>query len=113
MRSILVVTACAVVFAAVCLAETFKGKLIDASCAEQQQSAGTCSPTPSTTAYAIDVSGKVYRLDADGNTKATEAVKNRAERASDPNAIARTDIRATVKGTLDGGTLKVESIEVQ
>jgi hypothetical protein len=53
------------------------------------------------------------RLDADGNPKAAEAVKNRAERASDPNAIARTDIRATVKGTLDGGTLKVESIEVQ
>ena len=110
MRSILIATACAVLFAAVCLAETFKGKLIDASCAEQQQSAGTCSPTPSTTAYAIDVSGKVYRLDADGNMKAAEAVKSRA---SDPNAVAKSDIKATVKGTLDGATLKVESIEVQ
>ena len=112
MRSILIATACAVLFAAVCLAETFKGKLIDASCAEQQ-AAGTCSPTPSTTSYAIDVSGKVYRLDSDGNAKAAEAVKNRADRASDPSALAKTDIRATVKGTLDGSTLKVESIEVQ
>jgi hypothetical protein len=113
MRSILIATASIAIFAGLCLAETFNGKLIDASCADQQQSAGSCAPTASTTAFAIDVSGKVYRLDDDGNAKAMAALKDRADRMADPNATPKTDVRARIKGTLEGATLKVESIEVQ
>jgi hypothetical protein len=114
MRRILTASACVALFAGLALAETFTGKLIDASCAQQQQSANSCIPNASTTAYAIDVSGKVYQLDADGNAKAAEALKSRADRMGDPNGTAKTDqVRARVKGTLEGGTLKVDSIEVQ
>jgi hypothetical protein len=114
MRRILTASACVALFAGLALAETFTGKLIDASCAQQQQSANSCIPNASTTAYAIDVSGKVYQLDADGNAKAAEALKSRADRMAEPNGPAKTDqVRARVKGTLEGGTLKVDSIEVQ
>lgn len=106
--------ACVTVFAGLCLAETFTGKLIDASCAEQQQSANACTPTASTTAYAIDVGGKMYKLDEEGNAKAADALKNRADRSAEPDAAAKADgVRARVKGTLDGSTLKVDSIQVQ
>jgi len=114
MRRILTATACVALFAGLCLAETFTGKLIDASCAEQQQSATACTPNASTTAYAIEVAGKMYKLDADGNAKAADALKNRADRAADPDAAAKSEgVKARVKGTLEGSTLKVDSIEVQ
>ena len=114
MRNILTTTACAALFACLCLAETFKGRLIDASCLDQQQSANSCNPTASTTAYAIAVSGKFYRLDSDGNAKAADALKSHADRMADPNAPTKMEgVIATVKGTLAGETLKVESIEVQ
>lgn len=114
MRSILTATACVALFAGLGLAETFTGRLVDASCAEQQQqSASACTPTASTTAYAIIVSGKMYTLDDNGNAKAAEALKDRADRMSDPNATRKTAVIARVSGTLDGSTLKVEAIAVQ
>jgi hypothetical protein len=114
MRSILTATALVALFAALGLAESFSGRLIDASCAEQERAAAACTPTSSTTAFAVQVSaGKIYKLDADGNAKAAEALKNRADRQAEPNATQKSAIVARVNGTLEGNTIKVESIEVQ
>jgi hypothetical protein len=104
-------------FLAICCgfarAETWSGNLVDAKCAEEQKSAA-CTPTASTTAFALNISGKMYRLDETGNTKAAEAVKSSADRAKDPNAPStNAAIKAQVTGTLEGETIKVESIAVQ
>ena len=107
-----------VLFAVVCglaLAETYTGKLVDASCAAQQKNAA-CTPTASTTSFALIASGKMLKLDAAGNAKAAEALKENssgANRAKDPNAPGADGVNATVTGTASGGQLKVESIEIQ
>lgn len=102
-------------FSAVCFAETFTGKLIDASCADQQQSVNGCVPTSSTTRFAIALpAGKTYRLNADGNAKASQALKSRADRMADPSAPQVSQgVKARVTGTLEGDIIKVESLEVQ
>src|SRR5215467_8464311 len=91
-----------VVASALALAETWSGKLIDASCADPQKSEA-CVPTASTTAFAIHARGKVLKLDEAGNTKAADAMKNKANR----------QISATVQGTLSEDTIKVDSIELR
>jgi hypothetical protein len=113
MRTILIATGCVAVFAGLCLAETFNGKLIDASCATQQQASSSCTPTASTTMYAIDVSGKIYKLDDSGNAKAADAMKNQANRESNPDSTKKTAVTARVNGTLEGEIIKVETIEVR
>jgi hypothetical protein len=101
------------------LAESWTGKLVDASCGANSQnqkgaSAATCDPTSTTTAFAIVAGGKTYKFDDAGNQKAAEAMKSRADRSANPNAPASTSITAKVTGTKDGDdTLKVESIQVQ
>jgi len=94
-------------------AETFTGRLIDASCYDQHKSAAKCDPTSSTMSFAVLVSGKAYKLDDTGNSKAAEALKSRADRSAEPTKPT-TQVMARVTGTKDGdGVLKVESIEVQ
>ena len=95
-------------------AETFTGRLLDASCASQQSSAD-CTPTATTAAFAIQVSGKLLKLDADGNTKAAAALKESAksaDRQKDPNA-PNNQVMAKVEGTLSGDEIKVDTIQVQ
>ena len=113
MRSILIATASIAVFAGLCLAETFTGKLVDASCAAQQKASSSCTPTDSTTMYAIDVSGKIYKLDDTGNAKAADAIKNQANRQSNPDSTKKADLTARVSGTVDGDVIKVDTIEVR
>lgn len=116
MRYILTLSAILALFSLVCLAETFTGKLVDASCANEQQSVNGCVPNSSTTHFAIAVAaGKVYRLNEDGNAKASQALKSRADRMADPSSpqLASDGVKARVTGTLEGGIIKVESIEVQ
>jgi hypothetical protein len=113
MRRILTLGAAALFVSALAFAETYSGKLVDAACAQQQKNAA-CSPTASTAAFAIQVSGNTYKLDADGNKKAADALKasnNSADRAKDPNA-SDGQVMATVQGTLAGDEIKVDSIEV-
>ena len=110
MRRILTFCACVAVFSVMAFAETFTGKLIDAACYDQQKSATTCDPTGSTATFALLVSGKAYKLDDGG--KVAEALKNRADRSTDPNK-SPTQIMARVTGTKEGNVLKVEAIEVQ
>jgi len=96
------------------LAESFKGRLIDATCYDQQKSATACDPTSSTTAFALSLPDQAYKLDAAGNTKAAEALKSRANRAADPGKPESTQVAAQVTGTKEAdNTIKVESIVLQ
>jgi len=112
MRKILSLVALSVVFSMWVLAETYSGNLLDASCYDQQKKASSCDATNNTTAFAIEVSGKVYKLDGAGNSKASEALKNRADR-SDPTKQQSKGVMAKVDGTEKGGIIAVESIAVQ
>ena len=94
------------------LAETYSGKLLDASCYNQQKKVVSCDATSSTTAFALAVSGTVYKLDSGGNSKASAALKDRADR-SDPNKPQPKAVMATVNGTEKGGIIAVESIDMQ
>ena len=93
-----------------CLAETWSGKVVDAACKDQAAAAPTpapaaCEPTASTVAFGIELpDGKVLKLDSAGNTKAAEAMKNNAGKSS---------LQATVTGSMDGQTVKVETIDIK
>ena len=117
MRRILTVCAFVAAFSALALAETWTGRLVDATCADQQQShsATSCNPTSSTTMFAIVVAGgHTYKLDDAGNTKAMDSLKSRADRSANPNMPANGPVSAKVTGTKEGDNiLKVDSIEVQ
>ena len=93
----------------------WSGKLIDATCNDQRQQtkAASCDATSATTSFAIDVSGKIYKLDAAGNSKAATALKDRADRSTDPAKALSGALTAKVSGTEKEGVIAVESIEVQ
>jgi hypothetical protein len=93
------------------LAENWTGKLIDASCYNRDKRAA-CEPTDATTAFALNVAGKTYNFDAGGNAKASEALKNRADRA-DPAQEQSNEVMATVEGMESRETIMVESITVR
>jgi hypothetical protein len=116
MRRIVTLAGSAVLFAALALAESWTGRLVDSNCmdqqTDQQKSATACMATSSTTTFAIDVNGKVYRLDDGGNAKAARALKDRADR-TDPNGPPSPAVIAKVSGTREGDIVKVEAIEVQ
>ena len=101
------------VFAGLGMAEDFTGRLVDSSCYDQQKTAVACDPTSTSTSYALIVSGKALKLDQAGNAKASEAIKNRSDRVEDPNKPANNQLMAKISGTVNGETLKVDSIEVQ
>jgi hypothetical protein len=103
------------VFATLGYAETWTGKLIDSAChdrsqqnpaeAKQKGDLASCDASASTTSFAIQTSdGKVYKLDASGNAKASTALK------ASPDAKNPT---ATVSGSMEGQTVKVDSISVK
>jgi hypothetical protein len=93
--------------AAFAFAESWTGRLVDAGCKANSQgtdSTESCAATAATHLFAIELpDAKVLNLDAAGNEKAANAVKN------DQKAY----LRATVTGSLDGQMVKVESIEIQ
>ncbi len=94
-----------------------------------------CVPTESSATFVLQVSEKIYKLDAEGNRMAVEALqksKSGAERAEEPAEQGKEeatepdepssmeagehraeDVTATVRGTLAGDEIKVESIEVK
>lgn len=115
MRALLKTGVLVTVVCGLALAETYTGRLVDASCAAQQKNAA-CTPTASTTAFALIASGKLLRLDAAGNAKAVEALRENnsgANRAKDPSASSADGVTATVTGSVSGNQLKVESIQIQ
>ena len=101
-------------------AENWNAKLLDANCANKnwpgatqtsskksrEQLAKTCAPSASTTAYAIETSdGKIYNLDSAGNTKAASEMQSGAIKPDKDG-----DVHVTVAGTLQGDTVKTDSI---
>ncbi len=117
MRRLLILTAFLGLSATLGLADTLTGALIDASCLQREKpTIASCQPSSSTSTFAlVDRSGQVFKLDDQGNTKAAAAMKNRSDRSANPNATSKEQDVATAKvtGTLDGNTVKVETIEVQ
>ncbi len=100
------------VFSLLGFAETWSGTLVDANCAAQNKSSAHCAPTSSTSAFALMLAdGKTVKLDANGNTKAADALKNSADRSKNPNAT--TPVKAKVSGTLSGDTIAVDTVDVQ
>jgi hypothetical protein len=100
------------IFSVMAFGESWSGKLIDANCYSQQKKASSCDATSTTTAFALDVSGKLFTLDAVGNSKAATAMTSRADRAADPNNPQSKEVIAKVSGTEKGGTITVETIDV-
>lgn len=91
-------------------AEDWTGNLIDAVCNDQPEKTVPCDATTATTAFALDVAGKIYKLDIPGNTKALAAMKYRAAPAPDATKAPTTVVKAKVTGTEAGGMILVESI---
>jgi hypothetical protein len=112
MQKILLLVAFCTVSSVMAFGATWSGRLIDANCYTQQKKVASCDATGTTTAFALEVSGKVYMLDANGNAKASSALKNRADRAADPNNPQSMEILAKVSGTETGGTINVDSVDV-
>jgi len=113
MRRILSVLALSTMFSILALADSWSGKLLDAACYDQQKKVAACDPTSTTAMFALEASGTVYKLDAAGNAKASAAFKSRADRAADPSKPESKQIMAKVGGTEKGGTIAVESIDLQ
>jgi hypothetical protein len=94
------------------LAENYTGRLVDASCQAQNQTNKPCDATGSTTAFLLESNGKLYKLDAGGNSKAAEAIKSRADRSAG-GAQSSAAMVAKISGAIDGEVLRVEQIEIQ
>jgi len=94
--------------------ETFVGRLLDAWCATPRAN-GFCTPDDTTTAFALQIPGKLLKLDAEGNRKAAGALRessNNGDHAKDPNAPV-SQVTARVEGTVGDDELKVEAIQIQ
>jgi hypothetical protein len=113
MKHILPVVAFCSLFSVAAFADDYSGKLIDANCYSQSKKTAGCDATSTSTAFVLEASGKVYTLDAVGNGKAATAMSSRADRAADPKDPASKAVMAKVSGTEKGGTITVETIDVQ
>ena len=101
-------------------AETWNGKLIDASCLERFSTAASsgkkaldldkldkqCAPTAATANFAVLDGDKIYKLDSTGNSKVMADVYGGAIKADHDK-----DVHVTVKGTKNGDTIAVESVK--
>jgi len=95
-------------------ADNWQGRLVDASCYQQQKSATSCDPSSATTSFVLYVADTAYTLDVPGNQKAAAALKARADRSSDPTKPPSSQVMAKVTGTKDASNiLKVDTIELQ
>jgi hypothetical protein len=103
-------------FAVLSYGDTWSGKLLDAACVARNQqnpdrnssktgNPPTCVASPSTGAFALQTSdGKIYKLDATGNSKAATALRGNPDNKSP---------EADVAGVVQGETLIVDSISVR
>jgi hypothetical protein len=83
-------------------ADTWTGKLVDATCKVSSQA--SCPATQETHLFGIELpDSQVLILDARGNEKAAGVIRN----------AQKIELRATVTGSLEGQTVKVETIELE
>ncbi len=113
MRKVITIMGTAAIFAALALAENWSGRLIDASCTDRQKADNACQPSSTTTTFALDTAGHVYKLDEAGNAKAVLALKERADRLTDPNSPGKNTVVVKISGTKDGDIIKVDTLDVQ
>jgi hypothetical protein len=115
MKKTLYITALFAALSMTAFGGDWSGKLLDASCTESKETSKTtsCDATTATTSFAIDVAGKVYKLDSAGNTKAAAAIKSRADRSSDPAKALTAVYNAKVSGTEKNGVIDVSTVEIQ
>ena len=123
MRKTLQLLAFTTLFSTAAFAEDWTGKLIDATCNDQREQEKTvsCEANMTTSVFALNVAGKIYKFDAGGNTKAAAALKYRAGSTSGPAVtlpVAQPvtqpgEVKATVTGTEAGGMIMVEKVGLQ
>ncbi len=115
MKKTVWILAAGAVFSILAFAENWSGKLIDETCNAQkeQTKAASCDATSATTSFAIDVAGKIYKLDAAGNTKAASALRSRADRSANPDKPMTGAITAKVSGTEKDGVISVDAVNVE
>lgn len=103
-----------------CYAESWTGKLIDASCLERFSTAANsgkkaldldkldkdCAPTPATATFAVLDGDKIYKLDASGNSKVMATIYGGAIKADHDK-----DVHVTVTGTKNGDTIMVDGVK--
>jgi hypothetical protein len=94
-------------------ADDWTGNLVDAVCADQKEKTVPCDATAATTVFALDVSGKIYKLDPVGDTKASAALKYHAAPIPDASGHVPTAVTAKITGTEGGGIIVVETISLQ
>lgn len=101
-------------------AETWHGKLIDATCFQQFSTAASsgkkapdldkldkdCAPTPATSTFAVLDGDKIFKLDPSGNSKVLAVIYGGAVKADHDR-----DVNVTVSGKLHDGTIAVESVK--
>lgn len=88
--------------AAFSFAETWSGKLVDANC--QPQVKNSCEASATTSSFAVQTAdGKILKLDSAGNSKVSTAVRT--------DGINAKDAHVTVSGSMEGQTIKVDSID--
>jgi len=71
-----------------------------------ERAAEQCPATASTTAFGLITDGKFVKLDDQGNSKATEAIKSATLKEGKAP-------KAKIKGTLEGDTVRVAEIQVK
>jgi hypothetical protein len=112
MHKLIRVLAIGGIFTALALAETWSGTLVDATCAAGKKASSECTPTATTSSFALILAdGKTAKLDAAGNSKAADALKNSADRSKNPQE--KKAITAKVTGSLSGDTIQVDTIDIQ
>jgi hypothetical protein len=113
MKKVLSVLALAAALSITAFADDWTGNLVDAVCSEQKEKTVPCDANGSTTTFALDVTGKLYKLDPAGNTKAAAALKYRAAPVPDASGNLPTVVKAKITGTEGGGIIVVETISLQ
>jgi len=100
---------------ALCLAESWTGKLVDSICAEQgsapsahnTKDMNACTPRESTTSFAIRTpDGRILKLDSTGNKLAADTFKANSKASKGEMVI-------TITGTMTGDTVQVDSVNPQ
>src|SRR5215470_16780074 len=112
MQKLLTLGALSAMLGGLAFAANFNGRLLDATCVDQNKSKA-CDPTSTSATFALLVNGKMLKLDDAGNAKAVKALQGRADRQTDPNAPSAGAVLAKVTGTSDGDVIRVDVIQLQ
>ncbi|HEU0140533.1 MAG TPA: hypothetical protein VFQ79_12500 [Bryobacteraceae bacterium] len=95
------------VFSLAAFADTFTGTVVDVMCKDKDLASHTrkCAIGCAKSGYGLmTADGKFMKFDEEGNAKTLAALKASSKEK---------DLKATVEGTREGETIKVDSIELQ